>query len=319
MPLPFHFSLSCIGEGNGNPLQCSCLENPRDGGAQWAAVYGVAQSRTRLKQLSSSSSSPILSLPLTSEVSCAPSFCRLNTYLKFVNLMALETWLSNSKTECFSLNLWASQLPGTRSQAILCLSTKPVQSLAGRKESDLHAQWPSCPPLTVPLRLLGHRVEHHWAWHPLCSSISAVQDQVCMTACLPGNTVFWMDSLFSTHGASLAAEQSAHTLCRWAWWVQTRLRPLSSDRWAQTMGDMARCPLAPNSDTGGHLGLEAATGCLLARKTDICFSGKTTTTTLCSQDGWGLPKVRRIAPVLGSCFHNEYLEALFSSKSPQHC
>ena len=47
--LPFHFSLSCTGEGNGNPLQCSCLENPRDGGAWWAAVYGVAQSRTRLK------------------------------------------------------------------------------------------------------------------------------------------------------------------------------------------------------------------------------------------------------------------------------
>ena len=44
--LHFHFSLSCIGEGNGNPLQCSCLENPRDGGAWRAAVYGVAQSRT---------------------------------------------------------------------------------------------------------------------------------------------------------------------------------------------------------------------------------------------------------------------------------
>ena len=55
--LHFHFLLSCIGEGNGNPLQCSCLENPRDGGAWWAAVYGVAQSRTRLTQLSSSSSS----------------------------------------------------------------------------------------------------------------------------------------------------------------------------------------------------------------------------------------------------------------------
>ncbi|XDA81077.1 hypothetical protein R6Z07F_011053 [Ovis aries] len=53
--LHFHFSLSCIGEGNGNPLQCSCLENPRDGGAWWAAVYGVAQSRTWLKRLSSSS------------------------------------------------------------------------------------------------------------------------------------------------------------------------------------------------------------------------------------------------------------------------
>ena len=55
MRLHFHFSLSCIGEGNGNPLQCSCLENPRDGGAWRAAVYGVAQSRTRLKWLSSSS------------------------------------------------------------------------------------------------------------------------------------------------------------------------------------------------------------------------------------------------------------------------
>ena len=52
--LYFHFSLSCIGEGNCNPLQCSCLENPRDGGAWWPAVYGVAQSRTQLKQLSSS-------------------------------------------------------------------------------------------------------------------------------------------------------------------------------------------------------------------------------------------------------------------------
>ena len=56
--LHFHFSLSCIGAGNGNPLQCSCLENPRDGGSWWAAVYGVAQSRTWLKRLSSSSSSP---------------------------------------------------------------------------------------------------------------------------------------------------------------------------------------------------------------------------------------------------------------------
>ena len=47
--LHFHFSLSCIGEGNGNPLQCSCLENPRNGGAWWAAVYWVAQSQAQLK------------------------------------------------------------------------------------------------------------------------------------------------------------------------------------------------------------------------------------------------------------------------------
>ena len=58
--LYFHFSLSCTGEGNGNPLQCSCLENPRDRGAWWAAIYGVAQSRTRLTRLSSSSSSSLL-------------------------------------------------------------------------------------------------------------------------------------------------------------------------------------------------------------------------------------------------------------------
>ena len=58
--LHFHFSLSCTGEETGNLLQCSCLENPRDGGAWWAAIYGVAQSQTQLKRLSSSSS---MSLP----------------------------------------------------------------------------------------------------------------------------------------------------------------------------------------------------------------------------------------------------------------
>jgi len=67
--LHFHFSLSRNGEGNGNPLHCSCLENPRDGRAWWAAVYGVAQSRTRLKQLSSSSSSK--SICCTSEIKAA--------------------------------------------------------------------------------------------------------------------------------------------------------------------------------------------------------------------------------------------------------
>ena len=64
--LHFHFSLSCTGEGNGNPLQCSCLENPRDGGAWWAAIYGVAQSRTQMMRFSSSSSSfhqSIFSIP----------------------------------------------------------------------------------------------------------------------------------------------------------------------------------------------------------------------------------------------------------------
>ena len=61
--LHFHFSLSCIGEENGNPLQCSCLENPRDGGAWWAAVNWVAQSQTRLKQLGSTV--PLFATPWT--------------------------------------------------------------------------------------------------------------------------------------------------------------------------------------------------------------------------------------------------------------
>ena len=76
--LHFHFSLSCIGEGNGNPLQCSCLENPRDGGPWWAAVSGVAQSRTRLKWLRSSSSRTkvaaiVLAFPRWSQSGCCSS------------------------------------------------------------------------------------------------------------------------------------------------------------------------------------------------------------------------------------------------------
>ena len=72
-------SLSCIREGNGNPLQCSCLENPRDGGAWWAAIYGVAQSRTRLKRLSSFHLQTLLDLsvvvlPATGKLPCPPLY-----------------------------------------------------------------------------------------------------------------------------------------------------------------------------------------------------------------------------------------------------
>ena len=87
--LHFHFSLSCTGEGNGSPLQCSCLENSRDGGAWWAAIYGVAQSRTRLKQLSSSSYcwSVTQSCPtLCNSMDCSTSgFSVLHHVLKFAH------------------------------------------------------------------------------------------------------------------------------------------------------------------------------------------------------------------------------------------
>ena len=98
--LHFHFSLSCAGEGNGNPLQCSCLENPRDGGAWWAAVYGVAQGRTRPKQLSSSSSQYPESVKLSPRNYTAmfPGWSRLSgvsqAALMVKNLPAMqETWV----------------------------------------------------------------------------------------------------------------------------------------------------------------------------------------------------------------------------------
>ena len=73
--LHFHFSLSCIVEGNGNPLQCSCLENPRDGGTWWAAIYGVAQSRTRLKQLSRSSDGTMNNMMNKMNLTSLPDLC----------------------------------------------------------------------------------------------------------------------------------------------------------------------------------------------------------------------------------------------------
>ena len=110
--LHFHLSLSCIGEGNGNSLQCSCLENPRDGRAWWAAAYGVAQSQTRLKPLSSSSSSSrhvlIAILLLVSGYFCSSSlfifsfsfilsgliifFSSIHVFLPFYFLCTVQFW-----------------------------------------------------------------------------------------------------------------------------------------------------------------------------------------------------------------------------------
>ena len=86
--LHFHFSLSCIGEGNGNSLQCSCLENPRDGEAWWAAAYWVTQSWTRLKRLSSSSSS---SSGINYLITClVPLFCSYHSCLYWS--FSFRTW-----------------------------------------------------------------------------------------------------------------------------------------------------------------------------------------------------------------------------------
>jgi len=99
--LHFHFSLSCIGEGNGSPLQCSCLENPRDGEAWW--VYGVAQSRTRLKWLNSSSSmlysDKISDFHFIVSFSYQKELLRIDDYLEIVSSwIILETWVFSAKT-----------------------------------------------------------------------------------------------------------------------------------------------------------------------------------------------------------------------------
>ena len=92
--LHFHFLLSCTGEGNGNPFQCSCLENPRDGAACWAAVYGVTQSQTRLRWLSSSSSSKNLKKIRTScwMVICwgVMMTCNYMVYLEIFKLSKID-------------------------------------------------------------------------------------------------------------------------------------------------------------------------------------------------------------------------------------
>ena len=89
-----HVSLSCIGEGNGNPLQCSCLENPRDGGAWWAAVYGVTQSRTWLKWLSSSSS-----IPSTNSMKLWAMLCRATQDGRVIVESSDKVWLVHWRRE----------------------------------------------------------------------------------------------------------------------------------------------------------------------------------------------------------------------------
>ena len=124
-PLHFHFSLSHIGEGNGNPLQCSCPENPRDGGAWWADVYGVAQSRSRLKRLSSSKASSSTFRTLTSPyvnnrvfkllqlskklglVVSLPYISHIQTYLYiYFSVLQMNTMVvwTQVMISCFSLN-----------------------------------------------------------------------------------------------------------------------------------------------------------------------------------------------------------------------
>ena len=111
--LHFHFSLSCIGEGNGNPLQCSWWENPRDSTTWWAAIYGVAQSRTQLKRLSSSSSWSIVFLVLAWSKLIAVA-CAISALL-LIPISYFQSW-------CYSLGL----IPAIPLLEILPLLSQPT-------------------------------------------------------------------------------------------------------------------------------------------------------------------------------------------------
>ena len=120
--LHFYFSLSCTGEENGNPLQCSCLENPRDRGAWWAALHGVAQSRTRLKRLSSSISSRGTSLAKLSGLTDVGVSCGCP------NKVPQTEWLQT--TEIYSLTvLEGSSPPESSCQRYHALSKSPGENL----------------------------------------------------------------------------------------------------------------------------------------------------------------------------------------------
>ena len=104
--LHFHFSLSCTGERNGSPLQRSCLENPRNRGAWWAAIYGVAQSGTQLKQLSSSSSPCFWWVKYSQDLSVNILFCCCPTLCDLMDCSPLGPWDSpgkNTRTGCYFL------------------------------------------------------------------------------------------------------------------------------------------------------------------------------------------------------------------------
>ena len=121
--LHFHFSLSCIGERNGNPLQCSCLENPRDRGAWWAAVYGVAQSWTRLKWLSSSSSNCNVGMPVRNE--------HLKMFCHFLLQWRRKQWGRTCSRISLLLSYeehhWAASGPQPESLSVHSLQNLPSQ------------------------------------------------------------------------------------------------------------------------------------------------------------------------------------------------
>jgi len=127
-----HFSLSCTGEGNGNPLQCSCLENPRDGGAWWAAVSGIAQSQTRLKWLSSSSTK--LRKLCTLFIFRLPYFSKSFPERAFPQTLGVPVW----RTDHSSIYLW-NRREGGRGMTFKRMTV--IEDMTKTDENRLGTRW----------------------------------------------------------------------------------------------------------------------------------------------------------------------------------
>ena len=177
--LHFHFSLSCTGEGNGNPLQCSCLENPRDGGAWWAAIYGVAQSQTWLKWRSSSSSSSSsrrIDIPTLLPFGCAISeVCVLDWLPELPSGITLQ--LSKAVT-CFTIIpfLAFSPIPSYFPLTFKCsLKEMKVKVLAIQSCLTLCGPMDCSPPGSSVHRILQARIVE-WVAIPFCRGSSQPRD-----------------------------------------------------------------------------------------------------------------------------------------------
>ena len=154
--LHFHFSLSCIGEGNGNPLQCSCLENPRDRGAWWAAVCGIAQSRTGLKRLSSSSSSSIWSLKIFEHI-------RIGTEKAMAPHSSTLAWKIPWAEEPGRLQSMGSLRVGHDWATSLSLFTHSLEKEMATHSSVLAWRIPGTGEAGGLLSMGSHKVRHDWS------------------------------------------------------------------------------------------------------------------------------------------------------------
>ena len=214
--LHFHFSLSCIGEGNGHPLQCSCLENPRAWGAWWAAVYGVTQSRTRLKWLSSSSRQHIEKQRhyFANKGPSSQSYGFSCGHIWMWELGCEEGWAM--KNWCF----WTVVLEKTLESLLDCMEIQPVHSEGDQNffgRNDAKAETPVLWPPHVKSWLIGKDSDagrdweqeekgttedeiagwHHWLYG--CESEWTPGDGdgqgglVCCDSCKESDTTEWLN------------------------------------------------------------------------------------------------------------------------------